>query len=243
MDTIGYERSISLKTIYLTIIKRFLEIILIFIPVAVASLVVTRVMIKKTYASSFNVSLNGTISAAQYAAIKANFDSDSFSYTVAAATEGDEATTVYVYQEIAKQLEAANLTHKDKTKITASEVKSGLSLGSLASNSASVTITFQASDASIDHEILADVVDVIAPEMVKGFRQKRTDLASLSRSNATSATKTSKEDTYLLIGLAAGLVLACALPFIDEILSDEVYDRKDIESLGGASFEIKASAK
>ena len=58
---------------------------------------------------------------------------------------------------------------------------------------------------------------------------------------ASSPSDVSGTNKYLIIGIAAGAVLALGLAFVDEIISDEVYDRRDVELLGSPSFEITAS--
>ena len=62
----GYEKSICLKTIWLTIVRRFEYILLIFVPIALATLIVTRFVLKKTYQSTVTVSLNKTFSDTGY---------------------------------------------------------------------------------------------------------------------------------------------------------------------------------
>ena len=66
--------------------------------------------------------------------------------------------------------------------------------------------------------------------------------AALTVDNPASAgVKNSKENRYFLIAAAAGLVVALAVPFVYEIIADEVYDAKDITDWGVPATLIDAS--
>ncbi len=234
----AYERTVSLKTFFLAFRKRYIEAIFLFLPVALASLVVTQFVMKKNYASSFSFSISGTLSTSQYAAIKASLEDSDFSY-VEETTGTADSTTVFLYPESAMQLANAGKTHSDGSKITANEIFQNISLGSFVSNSSTVSVTF----ASEDSAIVNDVLHVFAPLATKGLSASRADLSTLSYSSPTAVVKTSKENQYLLIAMASGFIIACFLPVIDEVVSDEVYDRDDIEMLGGSGYVLNTSKK
>ena len=61
------------------------------------------------------------------------------------------------------------------------------------------------------------------------------------KSRASNPVKTSKEDTYLIAGLAISLLLGYGFAFLYEIISDEVFDKSDIETLGCSGFEFTVS--
>lgn len=231
-----YQRTISLKTIWLTIVRRYLGIILIFVPIALASLIVTQTMMTKTYMSSFTLSNAAVINATQYAIIQNSLKDSKLSYTV--TPEGGEAETHYVYTEAAKALKTAGTKHFNGAEITADEIYSRISVGSLATNSITLTFSYFSADSLVPQKIL----DATSPFLVTAFKQK-ANMPNLSAKQASNVSKSSSENRYFIIALAAGLVIALALPFIDEILSDEVWDYKDIYNLGADGFEIKASAK
>lgn len=233
-----YERTISLKTIWLTITKRWLSIVLIFAPIALATLIVTQGIMQKSYSSSANLPTN--IRASEYYQFVKDSvitNGSNLSYTV--PVEGGDSQTIYVYREAERELEASAIKHTNGSKISASEIFSGMGVNSVDTNTTTFVITFTSADSSITKEVL----DEVGPMIVTALIQKHGGLSSMTYSAAGSPIKVSKEATYMLIGFAAGLVVACLLPFIDEILSDEVHDGKDISSLGGDAFEIKASEK
>ncbi|MBQ7243954.1 MAG: hypothetical protein IJS52_07090, partial [Bacilli bacterium] len=57
-----YERQIGLRTIWLTILRRFVDAIVIFVPIALASFVVTQKVMTKSFTSSTTLTINGVIS-------------------------------------------------------------------------------------------------------------------------------------------------------------------------------------
>lgn len=232
-----YERTISLKTIWLTITKRWLSIVLIFAPIALATLIVTQGIMQKSYSSSSSLSINAVVNTTQHAVVKSSVADSSLTYTIPMEDGGSQV--IFAYREAETKLEAAGTKHANGSKITASEIFSGMGVNALATNATDIVITFTSSDSSIT----AKVLDEIGPMIVSAVKQKGVGLDGMVYNAASAAKKVSKETTYMLIGFAAGFVVACVLPFIDEILSDEVHDGKDIASLGGDSFEIKASKK
>lgn len=212
----GYEKSIGLKTIWLTLIRRFEYILFIFIPVAITTFVVTRFVLTKTYQSSVSVALNKTFSAADFS----------------------------VYQSYVKNSEvldsAVNKLQTEKgISITSGEITTGLSFTAPATNSISGSFSFTSSKQAI----VQPVVEALSEVSVSYAKEKdATKFATLNISSpASAAKKNSSENKYLLIGIAAGLVVSLGIAFIDEIISDELYDAKDIQTLGCEGFELNVS--
>ena len=211
-----YEKSISLKTIYLTLVRRFKLIILLFVPIALTSLVVTQFIMTKTYQSTSVVSKTTVFNASQYQTLKLSFIDNEF------------------LTSVKNHLEENNVKHSNGNEITVGEIASGLSFSVLNINDVSVSVYYQSKDRSITQPVLNQIVAL----GVEGLKENK-DFATLSiTKEATTGVKNSKENKQLLIGMAAGVVVALGLPFVYEIISDEVYDKKDVEALGCASYEI-----
>ena len=215
-----YEKSISLKTIGLTFARRYDGILFIFLPILLASFLVTNFMMTKTYQSSISVSNNAAISTTQHQQM------------------GNLLKDKDVLTQTAHNLKADGYKHANGADITSAEISSGVNLAALASNSISLTITFQSTDQSITKYVLDELIDLAVPvarETIGGF-------AALTVDNPASAgVKNSKENRYFLIAAAAGLVVALAVPFVYEIIADEVYDAKDITDWGVPATLIDAS--
>ena len=212
----GYEKSIGLKTIWLTIIRRFEYILFVFIPIALTSLIVTRFVLTKTYESKVTVSLNKTFSAADFSVFQ----------------------TYVTNSEVLDN--TVNKLQNDKgIALTSGDITTGLKFTAPASNAISGSFSFTSSTKAI----VQPVMEVLSETSVSYAKEKDNGkFASLNITTAATApTKNSSENKYLLIGLAAGLVVALGIAFIDEILSDEVYDAKDIEQLGCEGFELNVS--
>ena len=62
-------------------------------------------------------------------------------------------------------------------------------------------------------------------------------------SSASNSVSVGKGKTYLLIGLAASAVLGLGIAFMDELISDEVYDEDDLALLGSSSYGLLVSKK
>ena len=77
-----YEKTIGLKTIWLTIVRRFLVIFAVFIPIALATVVYTQFFMTKTYQSSVTLYRAGSITAAQYPIIPSTVKSSETVQTV-----------------------------------------------------------------------------------------------------------------------------------------------------------------
>ncbi|MBO4668055.1 MAG: hypothetical protein J5666_08045 [Bacilli bacterium] len=211
-----YEKNISLKTIYLTFVRRFKLILFLFVPIALGSVVVTQFVMTKTYASSSVVSKTAVFNASHYQTLKLSFSSNDLLTNVKA------------------KLDEQNIKHSNGNEITVSEISSGLSFSALNTNDVSVTVSYQSTDKSITQPVLKELVTL----GVNGLKENG-DFKTLSiTTEATEGVKNSKNGKQLLIGIAAGVVVALGLPFVYEIISDEVYDKKDVEMLGCASYEI-----
>ena len=221
----NYERRIGLKTIYLTFVRRFIYMIIIFVPIALVSFLVTNYGIKKTYQSSAQVTKN--------AAFVYNTTYSTYSLIV---SNPETATTA------ANNLQTAGKTHKNGSAITVDEINTGLSMptwSSSTSNSIIATIYYQSTDSSITKFVLEEVVKV-ANE--KALAKSATDFAGLTSQGTPSDPKVNSNGTkYFLIALAAGAVLAIGVPFVYEIVADEVYDKEDIELMGSEGFNLKLS--
>lgn len=215
----SYERSIGLKTIYLTLIRRLLFIVLIFVPIAFGSFIATNFLMTKTYVSNVVMSKTTVFNASTYNLISVNYKKTELLSSVLTKLSEDE------------------IKHSNGTPIKESELSLGLSLSALNTSSISVTISFQSRDSKIVQPVLSEYAS-LAVEVLKN---SGGDLNTLSiTSNASEHKKNSREDKYFLIALAAGAVLALGIPFVYEIFADEVYDKDDLKAFGVEGFEIKA---
>lgn len=218
-----YERSIGLKTIYLTFARRFIYIFLIFIPIGVISFLAIRFGMTKNYQSSSTVQKDAVFAAAHY---------QTFNSLVL-----NEETT----KKAEENLAAADVKHSNSNPITASEIKSGLSLSAFnnSSQSINVTISFKSTDSSIVQKVLNEVTTI---SVAAALEKDSKSFAGLTVSSEASAAKDiSNTKKYYLIAVAADLVLALGIPFIWEIVADEVYNNEDVESLGCEAFTLKLS--
>ena len=210
-----YERSIGLKTIWLTIIRRFEYLFFVFVPIAVASFGVTKFLLKKTYASSATITIEKAFSATNFEKFK--------QYVLSTEVMGGSSEKLQSEKGIG---------------ISADDIKKGLSFTTPATTSVSCTFTFQSSD----DKLVKPVMEVVSQQACEYTILQGGDFAKAKiTSTASEAKKNSSENKYMIIGIAAGLVFALGMAFVDEILSDEVYDKDDIESLGCEGFEFEAS--
>lgn len=197
-------------------------ILLIFIPLFLASYLVPTRVLKKEYTSTAVIENNAAIAQATYSLITNRFKADA------------------IYESVAENLAAEGekkLVHENGKPITASEISSGLSLSAYASNMVNFTISFKSNDSTIVQGVLAEYTSVALEVTHEAYPNLK-----LSR-EASKGAKTSNENKYFLIGAAASLVLACGIPFVYEIIADQVFDDKDIKVFGLEGFELRASGR
>lgn len=215
----NYEKNISLKTIWLTFRRRYDGILFIFIPILLASFLVTNFMMTKTYLSTATANNTAVIN-------------DTQRQNVQALIKKSETLTT-----VANNLKANGHKHANGAYIAPEEI-GAKALVSIATNSITMTVTFESTDKTITKYVLDEILNVALPiAKTSGWGLDKLAVAS----PASAATKNSKETKYFLIAAAAGLVVALAVPFIYEIVADEVFDAKDIAAWGVPASYIDAS--
>ena len=218
-----YEKSIGLKTIYLTLVRRFHIILALFIPIALGSFIVTNVIMKKTYQSSAVLTKDNVFSAAHY--------------QTAQLTIKSEENLTKVVESLAKN----GIAHSNGKQITISEINSGISFSQYKSTDTNVSLTvyFQSSESRIVQPVLEEISEqsIVSFQTVKDFGSIRIT------THATKATKNSQETKYFLIAIAAGAIISFGIPFVYEITTDELYDADDVKNLGCDAIELKTGNK
>lgn len=222
-----YERTIGLKTILLTLVRRFLIILCIFLPIALVSVVYTKAIMKSEYTNSITLTrVSGFTTSnypTMYSTIKSMKNAEAVAQELAKTTEGEGE-------------EAHSVTptkHADGSDITANEIYAGITMAaSISSTTGSFSVSFKTNDSTISQIVLTQAIKSAETEYKKLVTEVKYGEASIPTDNSSTKNK------YLLIGVAAGLVLALGFAFVYEIVSDEVYDKADIENLGCAGFEL-----
>lgn len=221
-----YERTIGLKTILLTLVRRFLIILCIFLPIALVSVVYTKAIMKTEYTTTIVLtrasSFTPTNYPTMYSAIKSMKNAEAVAQELAKTTEGE-----------GEEAHAITPTkHADGSDITADEIYAGITMAaSISTSLGSINVSFKTKDSTIAQIVLKTVIEFAQPDY-KAVTDVKYGEASTPTDNSSTKNK------YLLIGVAAGLVLALGFAFVYEIVSDEVYDKADIENLGCAGFEL-----
>lgn len=212
----SYEKSIGLKTIWLTFARRWKLILVIFIPIALGAFIVTRFMLKTTYSSSAVITTNSALDINGYNRVK------------------NEITKDEVYESAAYSLKENSITHAGGAEITATDIKSGITFTAFTSG-IYIPVSFTTSEQGIAQNVLE--------AYATSAKEKAKTLYNASDISTHASTEKAESDfkKYFLIALAADLVLALGIPFVQEILDDEVYDRKDIEMLGSEGFELSTT--
>ena len=214
----NYEKRIGLKSIYLTFVRHFIEMLIIFVPIAIVSVVVIKGFIKPTYSSSVTFSKSTTFTTAHYENLTKTIKSDA------------------VMNKVVESL--GDLKHSNGKAITAGEITSAIAGPSSYTNNASSNIKYTITMS--EKKLVQPIMEKVA-EYTKAALVEDKDWTTLDASSATSAATNDSSKKYLLIALAVDLVLSLGVPFIFEIVGDQVYDKDDISYLGCSGFEISAS--
>lgn len=209
-----YEKAIGLKTIWLTLVRRWKLILTIFVPIGLVVVIATQLVMARSYQSGITIS-------------RAQFDQTYYTNTIQPSIRHTDVTN-----QAAQSLKTKNIKYKNGGEITSGDIYSGLSFSTITGNVTSFTVYFNSKDKTIVSSVIKEVVD-IAYATIGGTNKSEPSAAKLG----------SKNNTYLLVGLAVDAVLALGFPFAYEIVSDEVYDKDDAERLGGNGFEITVLQK
>lgn len=212
-----YEKNIGLKAIWQTINRRWKIILATMIPIAFVTVLVTQFFIKKTYQSSISFINNANLSTTQHSQIILQIQK--------------EETITKTVQQLSSYEKPININQND--------LLNGLSFVPFnSSNPGVVTFSFKSTQKAIVKPVLAELSNVAIEEI------KNNGFPNISISSEVSnPSKVSKDSTYLLIGLVASAVLGLGIAFVDEIVSDEVYDEDDIALLGSSSYGLIVTKK
>lgn len=212
-----YEKAIRLKTIWLTFVRRWKIILIIFVPAALATLIVTQFFIPKQYQSSATFLNNANLNATTHSAAQLQIQK--------------EATLT----KAVKYLEA----DYSITNISAGNILNGLSFTAYSAYNPGVVIF---SYTSKQQKIVKPIAEALSKAALEELQANGFDKMVIS-SPASNPTSVGKGKQYLLIGLAVSAVLGLGIAFVDEIVSDEVYDEDDIALLGSSSYGLIVTKK
>ena len=212
-----YEKSIGLKTIWLTMVRRWKVILIVFVPAIITTLIVTQFFIPKQYQSSVTFLNNSALNATTHSAAQLQVKKD--------------ATITKAIQYLQSDY-SINMTN-DK-------VLNGISFVAFnANNPGILTVSYT----SKTKNVVKPVMESLSKAALETFATVDT-YKSMQISSPVSAVKSvGKGSQYLLIGLAASTILGLGIAFVDEIVSDEVYDEDDVVLLGSASYGLIVSKK
>ena len=212
-----YEKAIGLKTIWLTFVRRWKIVLIIFVPAALATLIVTQFFIPKQYQSSATFLNNANLTATTHNAAQLQIQK--------------EATLNKAVEYLQADYSITN--------VSASNILNGLSFNAFnAGNPGIVTFSFTAKQ----QKIVKPVTDSLSKAALAELQANGFDKMVIS-SPASNPASVGKGKQYLLIGLAASAVLGLGIAFVDEIVSDEVYDEDDVALLGSSSYGLIVSKK
>ncbi len=206
-----YERNIGFRTIYLTIVRRFKLILLIFLPILGVSLIVSFFVLPKTFQSSVTISKSSSImSITNYETIQ--------SYVKSTGT----------INKTAEQLKKESISHSNGNEITLDEIYSGITFAPLGTNSISVTFYFQSSDKGCTQSVLS-VLANITVDALRNDPATSKEFSALSITTPPSVPHKNTSDTKIvLVSLFVGLVISFAASFVYEVYSDKIYNDKDL---------------
>ena len=214
-----YARRISFRTLFIAFKRHFDVTLLLFSVSTLVTCFLSLFVIKKSYYSTTSIErYDSVVKEAQY-------------NTVVTTVNGD-----ILHSYTASELSKGNITHKNGDQITKEEIKNGISVENLETNSIYIVLKFECSDETIPQEVLTYATKILIDELnkkpdenVNGYKVAvaASDVQVNPRSNKT-----------LYTGLVCSVVLAVVFTFLFEVILDEVYDADDIAELGGQALEI-----
>ena len=211
-----YEKTIGLKTVWLTFVRRWKIMLTIFIPSALVTLVISLFFVPKQYQSSAIYLNNATSSANTYSGIQYQIQKqETLEKTIKSLEENYSLT------------------------ITIDTIANGLSFTAYNSSSPGI-VKFSFTSKTLS--IVKPVVETLSTVALDELKTNGFDKVVIS-SSASNPVSVGKGKTYLLIGITASAILGLGIAFIDEIISDEIYDEDDVLLLGSSSYGLITSKK
>lgn len=207
----NYNKIIGLKTIWLTFVRRWKVILIIFIPIVLASVISTQFIMTKKYRSSYTLDNVGVLSNDTYNKI------------------------AFIIQRAETINAAVEKLAAEGTSVTASQISSGISIPSWTGNTQYITVSYTSSNKSIIKPILTSLSEASLDALKPSYT------SMVISSQPGDPTLASKNTTYLIVGLVASIIFSLGFAFVYEIISDEVYDKADIENLGCGGFDFTVS--
>ena len=203
-----YEKTIGLRTIWLTLVRRYKIVFLFFIPILAISYLGTKKVFKTSFQSSITIKRGG-----------ATISQDNHGKLMDFMTSSDTKTKV---SEALAEQEKPIRIEPSQINLSYTTWKSGMT---------SINVTFASSNQTIAKEVMAAV------KTYASNKDNYADSANFQFSEPSVAT-ISKQKKYFIILTALGLMVSLGLAFYDEITSDEVYDVKDVSLFTDTGFEI-----
>jgi capsular polysaccharide biosynthesis protein len=217
-----YERSINFKTLFLTFVRRFEIMIILFVPIALGTIIYSQFFIKKEFKSDISF-MN------YYSVIK---DSEYTNFSTCVKSSGVLSKTAY-------GLKDKGIFHANGKEITAEEISDGIYIAPNEANTIYIRLSFTSEDKTISQPVLNELADVTRWTLLT---EKSYGLSGISIVGEASEAKDSgKRNKTLYLGLGAGLAASILCGFISEIIFDEVYDKSDVEMMGCACYEVSLS--
>lgn len=215
-----YEKSINFRTVLLTFKRRYLLGLSILLFLSIFTVVATQIFIPKTY-----------ISYSEYYRL-GHFYMDNY-YIIPEIVKSVETAEAVSNNLSIQSEEHAAITHANGKPITAEEIYNGIYVHSkINATTDYAEISFQSTDVSIVKYVLDEINNVSIPKI-------NLTLSGTSVSKKpTNPTKNSEDNKYLLLGIGASFVISIGSSLIYEIETDTVYDKCDIEKLGGSGFDL-----
>ena len=211
-----YEKTIRLKAFWLTFIRRWKVILIILVPTAIITLFISQVFVPKQYQSTAVFLNNSNMTATQHSSAQ-----------------------LQIQKDVTLDKASKDLEDNYSITLTSSQILNGLSFAAFASNNPGVVQFFYTTN---NKNHAKPVVEAVSKAALEELSLNGFDKMVIS-SSANNPVSVGKGKTYLLIGLAASIILGIGIAFVDEIVSDEVYDEDDITLLGSSSYGLIVTKK
>lgn len=211
-----YEKTIGLKTIWLTFVRRWKIILIIFVPATIVTLLVTQLFIPKQYQSNATLSNTSNLNAGTHSAVQNQIKKETTLNKASQYLQADYSVS-----------------------LSSDKILNGLSFSAFSSTTPTlVSFSFSSNTKNVVKPVMESLKKAVLEELAN------TDYKNMFfSSNPSEPKRVDKAKTYLLVGISVSLVLGLGIAFADEIISDEVYDEDEIELLGSSSYGLIASKK
>lgn len=210
-----YAKTVSIKTIKLSFLKRWKFMVCFFSVITISSLIIVFAATRKSYTSTATLSKNWAFTSETYNIITKGINDD-------------------ILENIEKSTKENNIKYSSGKDISLSDLKKGISFSALNTGSNLLAVAYTSQDSSITVFIVNEMANCIVESYMNFANMNGLKIYD----KATSFSTNDNRGKIIALVMIFNIVSSFSIPFIYEIYDDKVHDKEDVQLMGGVGFEL-----